>query len=69
MSNGKQITEGLIDMSESPPPISLTKAVILISSGNSIICDDCGLFKDKVNQHFGLSIKWYECTDHMRGKA
>ena len=41
---------------EAPPPVSLTEAVILISSPP---CQDCVAFKDKVNGFFGLSIQLF----------
>lgn len=46
----------LIRMAEAPPPTSLTEAVILISSAP---CQDCIMFKDKVNKFFGLSIQLF----------
>jgi len=46
----------LIDMAITPPPASLTEAVILISSPP---CRDCIMFKDKVNEFFGLSIQFF----------
>lgn len=46
----------LIDMVNTPPPASLTEAVILISSPP---CQDCIAFKDKVNKFFGLSIQLF----------
>ncbi|OOF90491.1 hypothetical protein ASPCADRAFT_211962 [Aspergillus carbonarius ITEM 5010] len=46
----------LIDMADAPPPASLTEAVILISSPP---CQDCIVFKDKVNKRFGLSIQLF----------
>ncbi|PGH15562.1 hypothetical protein AJ79_02344 [Helicocarpus griseus UAMH5409] len=48
--------QALIDMSQAPPPVSLTEAVILVSSP---VCDDCVEFKDKVNVHFGVSIQLF----------
>lgn len=46
----------LINMANAPPPASLTEAVILISSPP---CQDCIVFKDKVNKFFGLSIQLF----------
>lgn len=46
----------LINMANTPPPASLTEAVILISSRP---CQDCIMFKDKVNEFFGLSIQLF----------
>lgn len=46
----------LIDMANTPPPASLTEAVILISSPP---CQNCIMFKDKVNSFFGLSIQLF----------
>lgn len=46
----------LIDMAKAPPPASLAEAVILISSPP---CQDCIVFKDKVNKFFGLSIQLF----------
>ncbi|KAJ5544093.1 Ankyrin repeat protein [Penicillium frequentans] len=43
-------------MANAPPPESLTEGVILISSRP---CPDCIMFKNKVNEFFGLSIKLY----------
>ncbi|CAG7949482.1 unnamed protein product [Penicillium salamii] len=46
----------LIDMANTPPPASLTEAVILVSSPP---CQSCIMFKDKVNDFFGLSIQLF----------
>ncbi|PYI36410.1 hypothetical protein BP00DRAFT_332404 [Aspergillus indologenus CBS 114.80] len=46
----------LIKMAYAPPPASLTEAVILISSPP---CQDCIIFKNKVNKRFGLSIQLF----------
>ncbi|KAF7134056.1 hypothetical protein CNMCM5793_005685 [Aspergillus hiratsukae] len=46
----------LINMANAPPPASLAEAVILISSPP---CQDCIMFKDKVNKFFGLSIQLF----------
>ncbi|KAJ6111878.1 hypothetical protein N7523_007939 [Penicillium sp. IBT 18751x] len=46
----------LIDMANTPPPASLTEAVILISSPP---CPNCIMFKNKVNEVFGLSIQLF----------
>ncbi|KAJ5748901.1 uncharacterized protein N7511_010597 [Penicillium nucicola] len=46
----------LIRMANAPPPASLTKAVILISSPP---CQDCIMFRDKVNSFFGLSLQLF----------
>ncbi|KAI9859999.1 MAG: hypothetical protein M1813_006346 [Trichoglossum hirsutum] len=59
----------LIDISKTPPPISLTNPVILISSRSSEICGDCRLFKDQVNRSLGLSIELFECTEAEREEA
>ncbi|KAE8137470.1 hypothetical protein BDV38DRAFT_292916 [Aspergillus pseudotamarii] len=47
---------GLMDMASAPPPVSLTEAVILVSSPPY---QDCRVFKDKVNARFGLSIQLF----------
>ena len=60
------VHQRLIDMSKNPPPVSLTKSVILISSGSGVICPDCKLFKAKVNRCLGLSIELVECTENNR---
>lgn len=44
----------LTDMATAPPPSSLTEAVILTSSP---LCQDCIMFKNKVNNFFGLSLE------------
>ena len=46
----------LMEMASAPPPASLTEAIILISSPP---CQDCTIFKDKVNERFGLSIQLF----------
>ncbi|KAF3028194.1 hypothetical protein E8E15_009743 [Penicillium rubens] len=46
----------LIKMANAPLPVSLTEAVILVSSPP---CRDCKMFKDKVNKFFGLSIQLF----------
>ncbi|PLB48206.1 hypothetical protein P170DRAFT_456817 [Aspergillus steynii IBT 23096] len=46
----------LISMAYAPPPASLAEAIILISSHP---CQDCIVFKDKVNKRFGLSIQLF----------
>ncbi len=58
----KAMHQRVIDMAKIRPPVSLTKAVILISSPRYEICDDCRSFNDLVNQRFGLSIELLECT-------
>ncbi|OAQ60450.1 ankyrin repeat domain [Pochonia chlamydosporia 170] len=55
--------QNLMDIAKHRPPMSLTKAVILISAPKGIICDDCRRFRDLVNQRFGLSIDLMECTE------
>ncbi|KAJ6105216.1 hypothetical protein N7523_010290 [Penicillium sp. IBT 18751x] len=44
-------------MSTKEPERTLRRASILISSPKHEICEDCLLFKDKVNRFFGLSIE------------
>lgn len=46
----------LIEMSQAPPPASSNKAVIFASSS---LCPDCIDFKDRVNDHFGLSLQLF----------
>lgn len=46
----------LIEMTNAPPPTSLAEAVILISSSP---CQDCIMFKDKVNEFFGLFLQLF----------
>lgn len=53
----------LIDLSKNAPPVSLKSAVILISSPGARICSDCSSFLKKVNEYFGLSIEYHECTE------
>jgi len=65
----KALHQRVTDMSKNPPPVSLTKSVILISSGSGEICHDCQLFKDKVNRCLGLSIELIECTENNRQTA
>lgn len=48
--------KALMDLSFAIPPVSLTEAVILISSP---ICEDCKEFKSKINQFFGLSMQLF----------
>lgn len=50
-------------LSKKAPENTLTLATIFISSPKYTICDDCALFKDKVNRELGLSIKLIECTE------
>ncbi|OQD78794.1 hypothetical protein PENANT_c080G08542 [Penicillium antarcticum] len=49
-------------MSTKAPERNLRGASILISSPRRNICQDCLLFKDRVNRCFGLSIELRECT-------
>lgn len=53
----------LIDLSKNAPPVSLKSAVILISSPGARVCSDCSSFLNKVNEYFGLSIEYLECTE------
>jgi hypothetical protein len=59
----RAVHQMLIDMSQSSPPVSLTRSTILISSK---ICRDCAVFKDKVNRCLGLSIELVECLENKR---
>ncbi|KAI1817705.1 hypothetical protein GGS20DRAFT_599287 [Poronia punctata] len=55
----KKMHDELMDLSGNEPPISLKQAVILSSN---MICDNCEIFKDKVNMYFDLDIKLHWCT-------
>ena len=50
----KKIHQDLIELSRNQPPISLKRAVILSSNQ---ICEDCDMFKQKVNYCFQLNIE------------
>ncbi|OJJ29745.1 hypothetical protein ASPWEDRAFT_46487 [Aspergillus wentii DTO 134E9] len=52
-----------ISASNVMPPATLKDPAILIGSSTFEICDDCNLFKEKVNSFLGLSIEWRECTE------
>ncbi|KAJ5873681.1 uncharacterized protein N7473_013146 [Penicillium subrubescens] len=56
LNHQKDRHEDLTRMANAPPPASLTEAVILISSPP---CQDCIMFKDKVNSFFGLSLQLF----------
>ncbi|KAI9928886.1 hypothetical protein ASPWEDRAFT_24862 [Aspergillus wentii DTO 134E9] len=56
LNHRKERHTALIDMSNARPPVSLTEAVILISSP---VCEDCMEFENKVNQVLGLSIQLF----------
>lgn len=52
----------LVDLSKNAPPVSFKSAVILTRSPGAWICSDCSTFLKKVNEYFGLSIGYHECT-------
>lgn len=56
LNHQKDRHEHLISMADAPPPASLPEAVILISSPP---CQDCIIFKDKVNSFFGLCLQLF----------
>ncbi|KAJ5923536.1 hypothetical protein N7454_008781 [Penicillium verhagenii] len=58
----EKLHERLSRMSTKVPEKALRGVTILISSPNHNICDDCLLFKDRVNRYFSLSIELRECT-------
>ena len=59
----RALRQRVMDMSNNPPPQTLTRSLILVSSGSFDICDDCRQFNDQVNRHFELAIELVECTD------
>lgn len=50
----KKIHQDLIELSRNEPPISLKRAIILSSND---ICEDCDMFKKRVNNYFHLNIE------------
>ncbi|KAJ5713715.1 uncharacterized protein N7483_010896 [Penicillium malachiteum] len=60
--NKETLRRRLNRMSTKEPERTLRGASILISSPGRNICEDCLLFKDRVNHCFGLSIELRECT-------
>lgn len=62
LRKSQETHQKVIDLSRKSPPVSLTKAVILVSSHSSTICDDCQAFLNQVNSVLGLSIELIECT-------
>ena len=58
----KTLQRRLNRISTMEPEATLRGASILITSPSRKICEDCLLFKDRVNCFFGLSIELRECT-------
>lgn len=58
----KTLQERLNRMSAKEPVRTLRRATILISAPTHEVCEDCLLFKNKVNNFFGLQIELRECT-------
>lgn len=56
LNQQKSRHKALMDLTNAQPLISLTEAVILISSP---ICEDCKEFKTKINQFFGLLVQLF----------
>ncbi|RHZ44343.1 uncharacterized protein CDV56_102237 [Aspergillus thermomutatus] len=58
----ERVHNRLLPLSERAPPIALKSAVILISAPSEEICKDCQMFRDRLNETFGLSIELAERT-------
>jgi hypothetical protein len=55
----EKIHQDLMELSRNEPPISLKRAVILSSNK---ICEDCDMFKKRVNDRFRLDIEMSWCA-------
>lgn len=55
----EKIHQNLMELSRNEPPISIKRAVILSSNE---ICEDCDMFKKRVNDCFQLNIEMSWCT-------